>query len=211
MTFVPVKDKLNKLIPDPVELEAYNYFCTIVEKMIYNGHEAHKTIPDYENCKPEVEAYKVFEGIEIPIHGYADFKGKIIIEDKCKFPKRGRVKKDGTRSWLTQKLPDEPIPEHLMQTDFYHYATGLPIYICYINEETFKVFNADNCELLTQEAMESRKPNLIQRAKVRQNLLSISNDVNILKNYVQPDFTNFRWKDELDPDYLVNAMKFWRS
>ncbi len=211
MTFVPVRDKLNKLIPDPIELEAYNHFCTIIEKMIYNGHEAHKTIPDYENCKPEVEAYKVFEGIEIPIHGYADLKGKIIIEDKCKFPKRGRVKKDGTRSWLTQKLPDEPIPEHLMQTDFYHYATGLPIYICYINEETFKVFHADNCELLTQEAMESRKPNLIQRAKVRQNLLSISNDVNILKNYVQPDFTNFRWKDELDPDYLVNAMKFWRS
>lgn len=209
--FVPVKEKLNKLIPDPIELEAYNYFCTIIEKMIINGHEAHKTIPGYENCKPEIEAYKVFEGIQIPVHGYADLKGKMVIEDKCKFPKRGRVKKDGTRSWLTQKLPDEPMADHIMQTDFYYYATGLPIYICYINEETFKVFHADNCDLLKEENMKARLPNLIQRCKVRQNLLSISNDPNVIKNFIQPDFTNFRWKDELDQDYLKNAINFWKK
>ena len=179
--------------------------------MIVNGDAAHKTIPGYDKCKPEIETYKVFEGITIPVHGYADFKGKIIIEDKCKFPRRGIVKKDGTRSWSTTKLPETIEPYHLMQTDFYHYATELPIYICYINEESFKVFSAENCELLTPKSIESRKKDFIQRCKVRQNLMKISNDVNVLKDYIQPDFENYFWRNDLDPTYLDNAKKFWSS
>lgn len=57
----------------------------------------------------------------------------------------------------------------------------------------------------------SRLPNFIQRCKVRQNLLSISNDAKVIKDYIQPDFENFKWKNELDPDYLINAMNFWKS
>ena len=209
--FSPIREKLNTLIPDAKEIDAFNHFSTIVERMIVNGDAAHKTIPGYDKCKPEIETYKVFEGITIPVHGYADFKGKIIIEDKCKFPRRGRVKKDGTRSWSTTKLPETIEPYHLMQTDFYHYATELPIYICYINEESFKVFSAENCELLTPKSIESRKKDFIQRCKVRQNLMKISNDVNVLKDYIQPDFENYFWRNDLDPTYLDNAKKFWSS
>ena len=209
--FTPIREKLNTLIPNAKEIDAFNHFSTIVERMIVNGDAAHKTIPGYDKCKPEIETYKVFDGITIPVHGYADFKGKIIIEDKCKFPRRGRVKKDGTRSWSTTKLPETIEPYHLMQTDFYHYATELPIYICYINEESFKVFSAENCELLTPKSIESRKKDFIQRCKVRQNLMKISNDVNVLKDYIQPDFENYFWRNDLDPTYLDNAKKFWSS
>ena len=209
--FTPIREKLNTLIPDAKDIDAFNHFSTIVERMIVNGDAAHKTIPGYDKCKPEIETYKVFDGITIPVHGYADFKGKIIIEDKCKFPRRGRVKKDGTRSWSTTKLPETIEPYHLMQTDFYHYATELPIYICYINEESFKVFSAENCELLTPKSIESRKKDFIQRCKVRQNLMKISNDVNVLKDYIQPDFENYFWRNDLDPTYLENAKKFWSS
>ena len=209
--FTPIREKLNTLIPDAKEIDAFNHFSTIVERMIVNGDAAHKTIPGYDKCKPEIETYKVFDGITIPVHGYADFKGKIIIEDKCKFPRRGRVKKDGTRSWSTTKLPETIEPYHLMQTDFYHYATELPIYICYINEEGYKVFSAENCELLTPKSIESRKKDFIQRCKVRQNLMKISNDVNVLKDYIQPDFENYFWRNDLDPTYLDNAKKFWSS
>ncbi len=209
--FTPIREKLNTLIPDAKEIDAFNHFSTIVERMIVNGHAAHKTIPGYDKCKPEIETYKVFEGINIPVHGYADLKGEMIIEDKCKFPRRGRVKKDGTRSWSTTKLPETIEPYHLMQTDFYHYATELPIYICYINEESFKVFSAENCELLTPKSIESRKKDFIQRCKVRQNLMKISNDVNVLKDYIQPDFENYFWRNDLDPTYLDNAKKFWSS
>ena len=209
--FTPIREKLNTLIPDAKEIDAFNHFSTIVESMIVNGDAAHKTIPGYDKCKPEIETYKVFKGITIPVHGYADFKGKIIIEDKCKFPRRGRVKKDGTRSWSTTKLPETIEPYHLMQTDFYHYATELPIYICYNNEESFKVFSAENCELLTPKSIESRKKDFIQRCKVRQNLMKISNDVNVLKDYILPDFENYFWRNDLDPTYLDNAKKFWSS
>ncbi len=209
--FVPVQDRIDKLIPDPIEVDTFNYLSSLATKFIINWNEAHKTIPGFDKCKPEIETYKVFDGIEIPVHGYADFKGGVIIEDKCKFPRRGKIKKDGTRSWSTSKLPDSIMPDHLIQTDFYHYATELPIYICYINEETFKVFHADNCEQLQPESIKSRLSQFLQRCKVRQNLLSVSQDVNIIKNYIQPDFENFKWKNELDPDYLIKARKFWSS
>ena len=209
--FTPIREKLNSLIPDTKEIDAFNHFSTIVERMITNGHAAHMSIPGYDKCKPEIETYKVFEGINIPVHGYADLKGEMIIEDKCKFPRRGRVKKDGTRSWSTTKLPETIEPYHLMQVDFYHYATELPIYICYINEEGYRVFSAENCELLTPKSIESRKKDFIQRCKVRQNLMKISNDANVLKDYIQPDFDNYFWRNDLDPSYLDNAKKFWSS
>ena len=98
-----------------------------------------------------------------------------------------------------------------MQVDFYHYATELPIYICYINEEGYRVFSAENCELLTPKSIESRKKDFIQRCKVRQNLMKISNDANVLKDYIQPDFDNYFWRNDLDPTYLDNAKKFWSS
>ena len=209
--FTPIREKLNSLIPNTKEIDAFNHYSTIIERMIVNGDAAHRSIPGYDKCKPEIETYKVFEGINIPVHGYADLKGEMIIEDKCKFPRRGRVKKDGTRSWSTTKLPETIEPYHLMQVDFYHYATELPIYICYINEEGYKVFSAENCELLTPKSIESRKKDFIQRCKVRQNLMKISNDANVLKDYIQPDFDNYFWRNDLDPTYLDNAKKFWSS
>ena len=64
---------------------------------------AHMSIPGYDKCKPEIETYKVFEGINIPVHGYADLKGEMIIEDKCKFPRRGRVKKRWNKKLVNNK------------------------------------------------------------------------------------------------------------
>ena len=45
--------------------------------MIANGHKAHQTISGYDKCKPEIEAFRWFDGINIPIHGYCDLKGDI--------------------------------------------------------------------------------------------------------------------------------------
>ena len=114
--FVPVQDKLNELIPDPIEIDSYNYFCEIAERMIVNGHEAHKTIPGYQDCKPEIETYKVFDGIEIPVHGYADFKGKVIekgSDSKNKVPEA--TFKDGLRD-VHGKLIENPDGT---KTDYY--------------------------------------------------------------------------------------------
>ena len=211
--FVPILDKIKKITPDPEYYDEFEHYCQILPKMIANGHAAHQTISGYKTTKPEIEAFRWFDGISIPVHGYVDLKGdNVIIEDKCKFPKRGRVKKDGTRSWLTQKLPEnEPEPYNLLQIDFYYSVFKLPVYICYINEESYKVFSADNCDDLKPENIEKRIPKIIQRCKIRQNLMKLSTDPNVVKDYIQPQFDHYFWRNEMEEDYLTDAMKFWDS
>ena len=150
--FVPVLEKIKKINPTTNEYDEFEHYKTIIPKMIANGHAAHQTIPGYENCKPEIEAFRWFDGVNIPVHGYIDLKGdKVIIEDKCKFPRKGKLKKDNTRSFSTTKLPETPDTKHLLQVDFYWSVFKVPVYLCYINEESFKVFHADNCDELKPE------------------------------------------------------------
>lgn len=210
--FIPVNEKLKKIIPNLNQRDEFEHYKSILPLMIQNGHKAHQSIPGYDKCKPEIEAFRWFDGIDIPVHGYVDLKGKIIIEDKCKFPRKGRIKKDGTRSWSTTKLPEErPDPFHLLQIDFYYSVFKLPVYLCYINEESYKVFHADNCDELKPENIEKRIPKIIQRCKVRQNLVKISHDVKVLKDYIQPNFDTYFWKNDMDENYLKDAMKFWNN
>ena len=211
--FVPILDKIKKITPDPEYYDEFEHYCQILPKMIANGHAAHQSIPGYKTTKPEIEAFRWFDGISIPVHGYVDLKGdNVIIEDKCKFPKRGRVKKDGTRSWLTQKLPEnEPESYNLLQVDFYYSVFKVPVYLCYINEESYKVFHADNCESLKPENIERRIPRIIQRCKIRQNLMRLGTDPKVIKDYIQPQFDHYFWHNELDPDYKLNAMRFWED
>jgi len=210
MSFIPVRDKLKKFVSfDRNQSEKFDYISTIVKDFIRNGHAAHMTIPGYDKTKPEIEAFMTLKGINIPIHGYLDHKGAVIIEDKCMFPRRGRLKKDGTRSWNTARLPDEPPINHLIQVAIYHLSTNLPVYMCYINEKEFKVFHAENCEKLKPENLKKLEKIIYHKALVRQNLLKISHDVNVLKNYLQPDFDNFMWKNESDNSLLEDAKKLW--
>jgi len=210
MSFIPVRDKLKKFVSfDRNQSEKFDYISTIVKDFIRNGHAAHMTIPGYDKTKPEIEAFMTLKGINIPIHGYLDHKGAVIIEDKCMFPRRGRLKKNGTRSWNTARLPDEPPINHLIQVAIYHLSTNLPVYMCYINEKEFKVFHAENCEKLKPENLKKLEKIIYHKALVRQNLLKISHDVNVLKNYLQPDFDNFMWKNESDNSLLEDAKKLW--
>ena len=81
MTFVSVQEKLDKLVAlTPDDQEKLSHYKSIVPAMIANCHKAHQSIPGWESCKPEIEAFKWFDGINIPVHGYIDLKGdKVII------------------------------------------------------------------------------------------------------------------------------------
>jgi hypothetical protein len=63
---------------------------------------------------------------------------------------------------------------------------------------------------LKEENIERRIPNLIQRCKVRQNLMRINSDPKVVKDYIQPQFDHYFWRNE-DENYLKDAMKFWES
>ena len=73
--FIPVEEKLKKIIPDLNYRDEFEHYKSILPKMIANGHKAHQTISGYDKCKPEIEAFRWFDGINIPIHGYCDLKG----------------------------------------------------------------------------------------------------------------------------------------
>ena len=66
--FVPVLEKIKKINPTTNEYDEFEHYKTIIPKMIANGHAAHQTIPGYENCKPEIEAFRWFDGVNIPVH-----------------------------------------------------------------------------------------------------------------------------------------------
>ena len=108
-------------------------------------------------------------------------------------------------------MPETPDTKHLLQVDFYWSVFKVPVYLCYINEESFKVFHADNCDELKPENIEKRIPKIIQRCKVRQNLMQLSNDAKVIKNYIQPQFDHYFWRNDLDENYLQDAIKFYES
>ena len=72
-------------------------------------------------------------------------------------------------------------------------------------------FHAGNCEELKPENIEKRIPKIIQRCKVRQNLMQLSNDAKVIKNYIQPQFDHYFWRNDLDENYLQDAIKFYES
>ena len=53
--FVPIEEKLKKIIPDPEYHDEFEHYKQILTSMIANGHAAHKTIPGYKTTKPEIE------------------------------------------------------------------------------------------------------------------------------------------------------------
>ena len=112
--FVPIEEKLKKINPTADEFDEFEHYKSILPKMIANGHAAHQTIPGYETCKPEIEAFRWFDGINIPVHGYIDLKGDKDL-DKCKFPRKGKIKKMA----LGLGLPQSYLKTNLNLTTFY--------------------------------------------------------------------------------------------
>ena len=97
--FVSVQEKLDKLVAlTPDDQEKLSHYKSIVPAMIANCHKAHQSIPGWESCKPEIEAFKWFDGINIPVHGYIDLKGDKVImwyisgnRDEAIFPDADRL------------------------------------------------------------------------------------------------------------------------
>ena len=87
MSFIPVKDKLKKFVTfDQNQAEKFDYISSIVKDFIRNGHEAHKTIPGYDETKPEIETYMVFYLQLLIIYMMSQNRfGKLIRKDYTRF------------------------------------------------------------------------------------------------------------------------------
>lgn len=172
------------------------YLIDVVDQFIHNGIVACEEAVGAEIMGADTEVPILYEpsDLDIPIIGYCDLvTDDHVIELKTKSPRVGPPRKDGSRNVTPVKLPDNPEFSHLMQVALYSVATGKKPILIYFNEDGYKTFSGGNCAQMQESYLQEALGHLLQRAVVRQNLLKISTDPNVLVNYMDFDFTDFRW------------------
>jgi hypothetical protein len=81
-----------------------------------------------------------------------------VVELKTKWSRLGKVKKDGSRSFLTTDVPVTPSFNHVVQVATYaaHFNFKVPAYLLYATKEGFVIFDSNNCHHLTVEGMKKK-------------------------------------------------------
>ena len=101
-----------------------------------------------------------------------------IIELKTKYSRLGKVKKDGGRSFVKAAIPTTPSFNHLVQCAFYtsYYNFKVPIYLLYVTEEGYKIFNSNNCSGLTVEGLKKNYQIMMNVFRRREKILALNED-----------------------------------
>ncbi len=89
----------------------------------------------------------------------------------------------------------QPFPNDIMQLALYCRATKKKPIIVYATEKDFKIFNQDNCDLLSQKSLDEYVEKARRIALSRQNLLKKVNDPFILTQLIEPPDLNEFWYD----------------
>ena len=126
----------------------------------------------------------------LPIIGRIDFESNTKGMELKILPPEFRKTKKGY-SVSVQKLPEQPRPHNLAQTSVYERETKKDFYLVYANSEGYKVFKP------SRQDLDKNFNNMIEKAKVIQNLLDISNgDGRVMAQYVeQPDLDHWFYSD----------------
>ena len=80
----------------------------------------------------------------------------LIVELKTSWSKLGKVKKDGSRGFISLSLPAAPSFNHLTQCAFYaaKYNYAAPVALVYLTKAGYQIFTKDNCWDLTPEGLQ---------------------------------------------------------
>ena len=83
------------------------------------------------------------------------FHPRAIVELKTKYSKLGRIKKDGSRSFIVSPCPAVASFNHVVQCAVYaaHWQFKVPVYLLYAVQGGFQIFDSTNCKHLTVEGM----------------------------------------------------------
>ena len=165
--------------------------------------------PSFAGAQEERKIELMLDGVLVPVMGYVDlFKDGLLAEIKTKAPRKGMIKKDGTRSWAKASLPKEPQWEHVMQAAVYWKATGATPNIAYVSAEDGVIFSPDNCDKMSQDALNFAIEEIRRKAITRQNLLAVSTDPKVLAGLMEPDFNHpFYWGHQ----FVNDAKELWSN
>jgi len=141
-----------------------------------------------------------------------------IIELKTKYSRLGKVKKDGSRSFLVSSCPATPSFNHLVQCAVYgaNWNFQVPVYLLYATATGYQIFDSNNCIHLTQEGMKKNLQIMMRTFIRREKILSqfqeqtrseiIEHAIGLMDgNFDHP----YAWNGM--PDYLLKEAKdLWK-
>lgn len=98
-----------------------------------------------------------------------------VVELKTKWSRLGKVKKDGTRSFLLTPVPVMPSFNHVVQVACYaaHFNFKVPAYLLYATKEGYVIFDSNNSHHLTVEGMKKNLQILFNTFRRREKILSL--------------------------------------
>ena len=154
------------------------------------------------------------------ISGAAPFLS--VCELKTSWQRPGKIKKDGTRSFASAKLPSTPLVNHLQQLAFYCFSLRksnkkiLP-YLIYLTADDHMVFTEKNCADLEIQNLNNYYEQLVRNCMRKERLLSRYIDLEepdmILEEIakdVEPGFDHqFYWN--IGAKHLARAKKIWSN
>ena len=101
-----------------------------------------------------------------------------LIELKTKYSRLGKIKKDGSRSFVKAAIPTTPSFNHLVQCAFYssYYNFKVPMYLLYVVEAGYKIYNSNNCPGLTVEGLKKNYQIMMNVFRRREKILALNED-----------------------------------
>ena len=164
------------------------------------------------------------QGVAAPSTSYTDapFLSDLnVVELKTSWQRPGRVKKDGTVSFASAKLPSQPNINHLQQLAFYCCALrkqmAVSPYLIYLTEGDFMIYTAKNCADLEPQNLNNYYEQLVANCLRKERLLSRYIDLDepdmilaeIAKD-VEPNFDHmFYWN--IGAKHYARAKNIWRQ
>ena len=143
-----------------------------------------------------------------------------VCELKTSWSRAGRVKKDGTMSFASAKLPSINI-NHLQQLAFYCFSLRKKMtvspYLIYLTEDDFVIYTEKNCADLELQNLNNYYEQLVSNCIRKERLLSRYIDLDepdmilaeIAKD-VEPNFDHmFYWN--IGAKHLARAKKIWSN
>ena len=153
---------------------------------------------------------------------YPDAPFLSVCELKTSWQRPGKIKKDGTRSFASAKLPSTPLVNHLQQLAFYCFSLrklnkNIYPYLIYLTADDHIVFTEKNCADLELQNLNNYYDQLVKNCIRKERLLSRYIDLDepdmilaeIAKD-VEPNFDhNFYWN--IGAKHYARAKKIWSN
>ena len=183
-------------------------------------------------CEEQISITQDFSSLLCPVVGRTDFTfngvstggssqssfPSLIVELKTSWSKLGKLKKDGTRSFIVSSLPSAPSYTHLLQCSYYaaKYDFKVPVKLVYLTVKGHQTFSQDNCIDLTPDALRRHFNNMCNIFRRRELILSQFEDedrntiITKAAEVIDPNFDHpFAWHG-IPQDLMEEARNLWR-